>query len=182
MEPANATSNTGAMRDQRHDGEHDPTAVPVGQRADRNTPDRAHQDRRGHQQRSLTARQRHCLGIGRGQRPDEVPGPEVDRERPGRQGEVDALPGHLHGLRRDWTGRSMVGHQGALLEGAAPESARLESATPESARLESARLESAMAELMRQTRRRSGSDTAEPLLNAEMILRSNRTYEGWPRP
>ena len=88
-----ATSSTGAMRHQRHDGEHDATAVPVGQRTDRD-PARPSRPGSGWPPAappgcwSATCR----LGVGGRQRADQVPGPEVDGRNPGRQRQVDPPP------------------------------------------------------------------------------------------
>jgi len=81
--------------DQRDRGEHLPAAVAIGERTIRDPANGADQDRGGDQQGRLRAGQRHRLGVRRGQRADEVPGPEADRESPGGKGEIRALAAEL---------------------------------------------------------------------------------------
>ena len=75
--------------------EHDARAEPVGERADRDASQRAHDDGDGHQQRRLDGAQIQPAREEGAQRADQRPGPEVHGESDGRHGQ------HRPGLAGD---------------------------------------------------------------------------------
>src|SRR5699024_4240685 len=103
----------GGDRQRCHEREHGAAAEPVGERAHRDTAERAHHDRQGHHERLLERGQSESLLVGGAQRPHERPRPEGEQEPAEAQREREGgLPGSGSGrhVRAPFTSDSLSEH------------------------------------------------------------------------
>src|SRR5699024_8797291 len=103
----------GGDRQRCHEREHGAAAEPVGERAHRDTAERAHHDRQGHHERLLERGQSESLLVGGAQRPHERPRPEGEQEPAEAQREREGgLPGSGFGrhVRAPFTSDTLSEH------------------------------------------------------------------------